>query len=349
MGIVIMPSYKDYWSTSYRYAKITDIMSLKRFQRQQVRRFIHFIDNTQADLSDRYYKQRPLIDSIRNQCLSVEEENAFSIDKMVIPYKGKKAGSRRHMLYGGDDTFRGIHFTEEEESLGIGSKVVIALCKTEKKKASTIYFDNYFTSLELVYILRENYGLFSLGIVRQNRLKDAGNKMVSEKILKKKGRGSFSQVVCNENKISVVKWFDNKQVTLVSSYTDAYPLEKIKRCCKESKGRVDVTCPQIVKHYNRHMGGVDLADMLISLYRTGIKSHRWYMNFFSQLLDICINNAWLLRRRHNKMKHTVPLKDGLKKFRYEVYAGLLKRDRTAAVKQTESVSENKKTKKPVAE
>lgn len=145
-----------------------------------------------------------------------------------------------------------------------------------------------------------------------------------------------------------MKWFDNKQVTLVSSYTDAYPLEKIKRFRKESKGRVDVTCPQIVKHYNRHMGGVDLADMLISLYRTGIKSHRWYMNIFSQLLDICINNAWLLRRRHNKMKHTVPLKDGLKKFRYEVYAGLL-RDRTAAVKQTESVSENKKIKKPVAE
>lgn len=63
----------------------------------------------------------------------VEEENAFSINKMVIPYKGIKAGSRRQynpnkpskwgfknlvragvsgiiydfLLYGGDDTFRG--------------------------------------------------------------------------------------------------------------------------------------------------------------------------------------------------------------------------------------------------
>ncbi|CAH2105118.1 unnamed protein product [Euphydryas editha] len=205
------------------------------------------------------------------------------------------------------------------------------------------------TSLELIYLLREEYGIFSLGTIRQNRLKDARKKLLTDKSLKKKGRGTFCQVVCNKNKLSVVKWFDNKQVTLVSSYVDAYPLEKIKRFSKENGGYVDVTCPQIVRHYNRHMGGVDLADMLISLYRTGIKSHRWYMNIFSQLLDICINNAWLLRRRHDRMSQTVRKLDHLKNFRYQVYAGLLRRDRRVSVKEIESVSENKKIKKPVAE
>lgn len=158
MGVVVMPSYKDYWKTSYRYSKIADVMPIILFQ--QIRRFIHFTDNTQANETDRYYKLRPLLDRVRVQCLSVEEKRAFSVDEMIIPYKGKKAGSRRQhnpnkphkwgfknlvragvsgiiydfMLYAGDDTFRGIQFEPEEEHLGVGAKTVLALCKSVKDR-----------------------------------------------------------------------------------------------------------------------------------------------------------------------------------------------------------------------
>ncbi|XP_063365808.1 uncharacterized protein LOC134654273 [Cydia amplana] len=238
MGIVKLPSDKDYWSTAFRYAKIADVMSLKRFQ--QIKRFIHFADVDEFDTTDPYQKISPILEKIRTRCLSVEEENAFSIDEMVIPYKGKKAGSKRQynpkkprkwgfknivragasgivydfMIYAGDDTFRTSTFTDEEENLGVGAKMVLALCKTIKSRACVVYFDNYFTSLELVYILRENYGIFSLGTVRTNRLKDANKFLTSDKALKNKGRGSSCQVVCNDNKLAVVKWFDNKAVTL---------------------------------------------------------------------------------------------------------------------------------------
>lgn len=86
--------------------------------------------------------------------------------------------------------------------------------------------------------------------------------------------------------------------------------------------KIDVDCPQIVKEYNKHMGGVDLADMLISLYKTPFKSRRWYIGIFVQILDICINNAWLLYRRDQAQssKQYIPLKD----FRYEIYEGLKK-------------------------
>lgn len=98
-------------------------------------------------------------------------------------------------------------------------------------------------------------------------------------------------MVCNKNKLAVVKWHDNKVVTLISSYIDSHPIETMKRYDKDEKKKIDVECPQIVKHYNKHMGGVDLADMLISLYRTPFKSHRWYLGIFSQLIDMCINNS----------------------------------------------------------
>ncbi|KAH9639642.1 hypothetical protein HF086_009095 [Spodoptera exigua] len=134
--------------------------------------------------------------------------------------------------------------------------------------------------------------------------------------MKKKPRGYSAQLVCNKNKLAVVKWSDNKVVTFISSYIDSYPIEKIKRYSKESKSKVDVACPQVVKEYNKYMGGVDLADMLISLYRTPLKSRRWYLGIFAQLLDMCINNAWLLYRRDNRPK--ISLKD----FRYDVYESL---------------------------
>ena len=46
------------------------------------------------------------------------------------------------------------------------------------------------------------------------------------------------------------------------------------------------------------MGGVDLADMLISLYRIPVKTHRWYIKVFWHLVDIAKVNGWLLYRRH---------------------------------------------------
>lgn len=101
-------------------------------------------------------------------------------------------------------------------------------------------------------------------------------------------------------------------------------------------------CPQIVKHYNRHIGGVDLADMLIALYQSSIKSHRWYLNIFSQILDICINNGWLLRRRYYKSSNIKIKADHLKQFRYDTYAALIKKNRQMATTNRDSVAENKR-------
>jgi hypothetical protein len=96
----------------------------------------------------------------------------------------------------------------------------------------------------------------------------------------------------------VVKWFDNKSVCLASSYVRVYPLTTTRRYYnKTTKSRVDVSMPQIVKHYNSHTGDVDLVDMLIVIYRTNMKKHKWYLNIFSQLLDVCIHNAWLQYRK----------------------------------------------------
>ena len=75
------------------------------------------------------------------------------------------------------------------------------------------------------------------------------------------------------------------------------------------------------------MGGVDLADMLIALYKTEYKSHRWYMNIFSQLLDICVTNAWLLYKRDYQLTENKECKTLLKVFRQDIAISLTKYNR----------------------
>lgn len=362
MGIVSMPSYLDYWSSRFRYAPIADLMSLKRYQ--QIRRFLHFADNSLED-TDRYYKVRPIAEKIRKNCLLQENENKFSIDEMMIAYKGRKAGNRKQymkdkpnkwgfknyvragvsgmiydfILYGGEDTFRFHKFTEQEISIGFGAQIVIALCQSIQRKPATIFCDNFFSSPELFYILKENYGVFGLGTIRNNRTRGAGSILPSKKAMKKKKRGAYSQVVCDKTKLALVRWNDNKPVTLISSFVGCTPVHKIKRYCKVEKRKLDVDCPQIVREYNKHMGGVDLGDMLVSLYKIPFKSRRWYIGIFCQLLDISINNSWILYKKNTNDRK----KMSLKIFRQDLYLNLTKKNRSV---RSHSIVENSTIKNP---
>ncbi|CAM4659881.1 unnamed protein product [Leuciscus chuanchicus] len=59
-------------------------------------RMLHFQGNMSSESSeDRLVKIRPVLDHMRSKCMEMESENQFSIDEMMVPYKGKKAGSLR--------------------------------------------------------------------------------------------------------------------------------------------------------------------------------------------------------------------------------------------------------------
>ena len=97
---------------------------------------------------------------------------------------------------------------------------------------------------------------------------------------------------------SVVKWVDNNVVQRISNFVGIEPMTSVERWCKKEKKRKDIPCPQIIKQYNKSMGGVDLADLLIALYRIPCKTKRWYQKIFWHLVDIAKVNAWLLYRLH---------------------------------------------------
>jgi hypothetical protein len=114
--------------------------------------------------------------------------------------------------------------------------------------------------------------------------------------LKKEGRGSFDYATEKDNKIIAVKWYDNKPVHLLSTYVGIEPTGTVKRWSQTDRKHVNILSPDIVRIYNTNMGGVDLNDMLVTLYRTNIGVKRYYFRILFHLVDASIVNAWLIYR-----------------------------------------------------
>lgn len=193
-----------------------------------------------------------------------------------------------------------ISLLDIEIAFGQGRQVVVTLCDTiPDPKNAKVYFDNFFTCFELIEYLKVKKEVYSIGTIRKNRMRNLV--MKSDKDLKKEGRGSMDYRTDTTAGITVVSWQDNKVVTLASSFAGVEPLTSLKRYDKVAKAKIDDPAPDVVKQYNIHMGGVDLSDMLTSLYRTPMKARRWYLPIFGHMLDMCICNAWLLYCRDLKL------------------------------------------------
>ena len=318
MGLVHMPRYKCYWSTELRFPAIADVMSRNRFS--DLTRYIHFNDNSKAITNrddpqhDRYYKVRPLLNKLREACLKIEPEENMSIDEQMIPFKGRN--SLRQYLpkkpkkWGFKVLARsgvsGITYDfclydgkgpTVQQSCGYQSgDFVVKLCETLPKGQNfKVYFDNWFTFLEL-QIQLHSWGIWTIGTVRSNRLR--GCTLKSEKELRKVGRGAADMSVDANSSLSVVRWLDNSVVQLSSTYSALEPMTSVKRWDRKQHKHVNVNCPAIVKEYNEHMGGVDLFDMLMSLYKVDHKSTTWYRRIFLWALNLAVINGWLVYRRH---------------------------------------------------
>lgn len=132
-----------------------------------------------------------------------------------------------------------------------------------------LFFDNYFCSPELQISLAHR-GIHSLGTVSCNRLPNVA--LISDSELKKKGRGAYVEKVTKVDDVtlSVVRWFDNRPVTFLSTFVGAQPTTETKRLSRVTHSEEQIACPHVVKIHNAHMEGIDLLDALIGLYRTHI-------------------------------------------------------------------------------
>ena len=222
MGVVTLPSYTFYWSRKMRYPAIADVMPRKRFE--VLRRYLH-VDNTtfDADANDKLFKIRPLIEAVWGECIKVEPEEFHSVDEQIIPLKSRHMKIRQYnpkkpkkwgfknLVRAGRSGFMYDFYLyagkekPDPESQGLQkcAQVVSKLCKDlPPNMGHKIFFDNWFTTLELLHYLKGR-GLLAVGTIRSNQLHNCP--LRSNKDLEKEGRGALDYRTDNNSGIVIVK------------------------------------------------------------------------------------------------------------------------------------------------
>lgn len=128
---------------------------------------------------------------------------------------------------------------------------------------TNIYFDRYFTSVTLLDKLKEK-GISGTGTTMSNRFPKVG--FPTDYELKKLGRGTIKSKIREDKKLTLIRWMDNKAITMASSAQTVNPIHQCRRYSKSDQRYLNI--PQPVKHYNYFMGGVDLLNRLIAAYRS---------------------------------------------------------------------------------
>ena len=329
-GIYKCPSFRMYWENVSRFPLIADVMSRNRFE--SLLQYVHFNDNCKMKKKDHpeydpLFKVRPLLESLKANMRQVEPEECHAIDEQMIPFKGRSSLKQYNkskpnkwgfkvftragvsgLIYD-FEIYTGKHMKLSGDFGVSGNSVLRMVDCLPDDKGFKVYFDNWFSSVPLLEELKKKK-LWSVATIRSNRM--SGCNLLDDKVLKEKGRGSVDFKSDALSGVTIVKWYDNKAVHMVSSYSGVEPMGTCRRWSKADSRYIDVDRPDVVAKYNKHMGGVDLADMLAELYRINVRSRKWYSRIVHYCFDTAVINAWLLYRRHmeqhGKNKY-LPLKD----------------------------------------
>lgn len=322
MGIVKLPNRRMYWAPDTRNELIAESMSRNRFD--EIMTVLHYNDNNElpeknSPLYNKCYKIQPLVDHFRKVFKQfVLPETHMSIDEQVVPFKGQHSLKRylpkKPKKWGYKIWARagisGYVYDFEIEG-GLGSKgppddcvppekcgesdfVVLRLSAELEPLKHELFFDNYFSSPELIRFLAQEKKIWTVATLNMKRSRNCP--ILSEKEMGKKGRGWSQEVVDTTDTVVVTAWFDNKRVLTISNFAGKEPVDTCKRFDRKERKKIDVDRTKSVAIYNKFMGGVDKADMLLSLYRTRFRCRKWYNRLAFHMFSLAAVNSWLLYR-----------------------------------------------------
>lgn len=330
MSTLGYPRIRLYWDAIFGVNLISK--SLPRDRYFQCRSAVHVVNNNdvteETKATDKLWKVRPIINRFRETILKIPREDQLSIDEQMIPFTGHVAfrqfvprkpnptGLKNYVLstkqglildfeiYQGAITTKLAPEVNGKLKLGTGGRAVLRLAET-CPPGTHLYFDRYFTGMALLDALREK-GISGTGTTMKQRFPNTNLK--SDVELTAEGRGECDYKVRDDENLLLLKWVDNKTITLASTIHGKTPLSLAKRYSRIEKRYVDVEMPNIVKEYNLNMGGVDLHNRMLSHYRSYHRTKKWPVRFLEHFFDMAIVNSWLTYK-NDCFTAAVPKKD----------------------------------------
>jgi Transposase IS4 len=268
MGYHVLPNLSSYWCTDEDLCvpTVSKVMPKNRFY--EVLSNIHLNDNSliPRNNTDKLYKVRPLLEGLNRQFgILYTGTRVLSVDESMIRFKGRssikqynpmkpiKRGFKIWCL--ADmmgfvkkfDIYQGRNeaLKEKYEGYQLGERIVLELLEGELGKNKIVYFDNFYTTVNLLEKLLAEKTL-ACGTIRK-RIGNPAN-LTPDKSMK---RGDVDMRISNTN-VTFYKWMDNRIVQIASNF-HGNEKSRVKRRLKDGKS-IMVWCPSSVVDYKQRYG-----------------------------------------------------------------------------------------------
>ncbi|XP_055452909.1 piggyBac transposable element-derived protein 1 isoform X2 [Psammomys obesus] len=311
-GFVRRPRRGMYWEVSDSDQSLVR-NAIKRDRFELIFSYLHFADNSHLDQKDKFSKLRPLIRQMnKNFLLYAPLEEYYCFDKSMCEcFDGDQFLNGKPLRIGYKiwcgTTTQGylVWFepyqedsaveTDKELDLGLGGNLIMSFANVLLEKGHYPYhlcFDNFFTSIKLMSALKKK-GVKATGSIRENRMEKCP--LMNVEHMKKMNRGYFDFRVEENDEIMLCRWHGDGFLSLCSNAVGIEPVSEVS-CVADDEEFLQVSQPSIVKLYEDCRKGVAKMDQIISTYRVGLRSKKWYSVLVSYMIDVAMNNAWQLHR-----------------------------------------------------
>uniref|UniRef100_A0A0N5CFK3 DDE_Tnp_1_7 domain-containing protein n=1 Tax=Strongyloides papillosus TaxID=174720 RepID=A0A0N5CFK3_STREA len=303
LGTFNKPPIRDIFKENYLYN--SHLLPIRNtFSRE---RFSFILKN--ISVGEKLCKESNIVDKANQirkfeQCFNLISSSlcspeSITIDESLIGFKGRccflqyipskpdkiglkvqmAADSHKRFIYC-IELYGGRRITEDGEIIqNTGLEIVKRFILNYFSKATgfTICTDSYYTSLNLLYFLKERNIAF-IGTIRQNR-KEVPQEMKHN--AKRTLKSTIVKYLDNDASLTSHMCKTKKTVLILSSeYHDTLPIQGEK--------------PASVKRYNELKSGVDVIDNMVKTHTTRIKTQSWVRAYIFRIIDFAMCNAYSL-------------------------------------------------------
>ena len=236
MGLHRLPNLNCYWSNAWASYNPVPHQFGTRLRFESILQFLHVVDyeKENRETEGRLTKVKHLLDYIRDKCMTLFQPSEYvSIDERMVKSKGR-SGMRQYIkdepvkwgfkLWVLADALLGYTYnfsvyTGKSESgnseHGLGYRVVFELLGPLLKQGYHVFFDNFYTSVQLLkdLLMKKTFAIGTILRTRRNFPKE--RKDTSQEFQKKAERGDMRWTRLGS--ILCLQWMDKKLVTLMST------------------------------------------------------------------------------------------------------------------------------------